>query len=53
MWTESGEGAPIRLFAAYNEREEAGFVVDRILELHEAGTPSRSSGTWKRRTIAW
>jgi DNA helicase-2/ATP-dependent DNA helicase PcrA len=30
LWTESGEGAPIRLFAAYNEREEAEFVVDRI-----------------------
>jgi DNA helicase-2/ATP-dependent DNA helicase PcrA len=30
LWTESGEGAPIRLFNAYNEREEAQFIVDRI-----------------------
>ncbi len=30
LWTESGAGAPIRLFSAYNEREEAQFVVERI-----------------------
>jgi DNA helicase-2/ATP-dependent DNA helicase PcrA len=30
LWTESGAGAPIRLFNAYNERDEAEFIVDRI-----------------------
>jgi len=30
LWTESGEGTPIRLFSAYNEREEAQFVIERI-----------------------
>ncbi|MCL4776897.1 MAG: DNA helicase II [Gammaproteobacteria bacterium] len=30
LWTESGEGAPIRLFSAFNEREEAQFIVERI-----------------------
>ncbi|GMW06184.1 MAG: DNA helicase II [Gammaproteobacteria bacterium] len=30
LWTESGAGAPIRLFSAYNERDEAQFVVERI-----------------------
>jgi DNA helicase-2/ATP-dependent DNA helicase PcrA len=30
LWTESGSGSPIRVFAAYNEREEAQFVVERI-----------------------
>ncbi|MCC7257208.1 MAG: DNA helicase II [Gammaproteobacteria bacterium] len=30
LWTESGEGTPIRLFGAYNEREEAQFIVERI-----------------------
>jgi DNA helicase-2/ATP-dependent DNA helicase PcrA len=30
LWTESGEGTPIRLFSAYNEREEAQFIVERI-----------------------
>jgi DNA helicase-2/ATP-dependent DNA helicase PcrA len=30
LWTESGAGVPIRLFGAYNEREEAEFIVERI-----------------------
>ncbi len=30
LWTESGAGVPIRLFGAYNEREEAQFIVERI-----------------------
>ena len=30
LWTESGEGTPIRLFSAYNEREEAEFIIERI-----------------------
>lgn len=30
LWTESGAGAPIRLFGAYNEREEAQFIIERI-----------------------
>ncbi len=30
LWTEGSEGDPIRVFAAFNEREEASFVVDRI-----------------------
>jgi DNA helicase-2/ATP-dependent DNA helicase PcrA len=30
LWTESGEGEPIDLYAAYNEIDEARFVVDRI-----------------------
>jgi ATP-dependent DNA helicase UvrD/PcrA len=30
LWTESGEGEPIDLYAAYNEIDEARFVVERI-----------------------
>ncbi len=30
LWTESGEGEPILYYSAYNERDEARFVVDRI-----------------------
>jgi DNA helicase-2/ATP-dependent DNA helicase PcrA len=30
LWTEGSEGAPIRLYRAYNERDEAEFVVGRI-----------------------
>jgi DNA helicase II / ATP-dependent DNA helicase PcrA len=30
LWTESGDGEPIDLYAAYNEIDEARFVIDRI-----------------------
>jgi len=30
LWTDSGEGEPIDLYAAYNEIDEARFVVERI-----------------------
>jgi DNA helicase-2/ATP-dependent DNA helicase PcrA len=30
LWTEGGQGVPIRLYAAYNERDEADFVLNRI-----------------------
>ncbi|HTA63985.1 MAG TPA: DNA helicase II [Xanthomonadaceae bacterium] len=30
LWTDSGDGEPVDLYAAYNEVDEARFVVDRI-----------------------
>ncbi len=30
LWTSDGQGEPIRLYRAYNERDEAEFVVERI-----------------------
>jgi DNA helicase-2/ATP-dependent DNA helicase PcrA len=30
LWTDGRDGAPIRLFNAYNERDEADFVVGRV-----------------------
>ena len=30
LWTDSGEGEPIDLYAAYNEIDEARFVIERI-----------------------
>ncbi|MEQ1619907.1 MAG: DNA helicase II [Methylococcales bacterium] len=30
LWTESGDGEPIALYAAFNEQDEAHFVVERI-----------------------
>ena len=32
LWTSEGKGAPIRLFRAWNERDEAEFVVNKIRE---------------------
>ncbi len=37
LWTEIGEGAPIRLFSAGDEREEAAWVCDRIHQSRQSG----------------
>ena len=37
LWTDGPKGEPIRLFTAYNDFEEARFVVDRIAAWNEAG----------------
>src|SRR3990170_2190271 len=37
LWTADAEGEPIRLYTAYNETDEARFVIDRIQEWVAAG----------------
>jgi DNA helicase-2/ATP-dependent DNA helicase PcrA len=37
LWTDSGEGELIALYAAFNEQDEAYFVVDRIQQWLEKG----------------
>src|SRR3569623_359446 len=37
LWTDGGDGAAIAVYAAYNEQDEARYVVERIRELHDAG----------------
>ena len=37
LWTEHREGDPIRLYAAFNERDEADFVVGRIRAMLDQG----------------
>ena len=37
LWTDCGEGEPLRLFAALNEQEEADFVTTRVREWVEQG----------------
>jgi DNA helicase-2/ATP-dependent DNA helicase PcrA len=41
LWTERTGGDEPWLVAARDEQEQTRFVVDRILELHEEGTPLR------------
>lgn len=41
LWTDSGAGEKITLFTAYDERNEAAFVVDQIKRLHEGGVNYR------------
>jgi DNA helicase-2/ATP-dependent DNA helicase PcrA len=38
LWTEGPEGDPIRIYAAFNERDEADFVIGRIRSLTDSGT---------------
>ncbi len=37
LWTEGSDGAPIRVYAAFNERDEADFVIGRIKQWVEQG----------------
>jgi DNA helicase-2/ATP-dependent DNA helicase PcrA len=37
LWTDGSEGVPIRLYRAYNERDEAEFVVGRIRDWERQG----------------
>lgn len=37
LWTEGVDGEPIRLYAAYNERDEADFVVARLRDWIDQG----------------
>jgi DNA helicase-2/ATP-dependent DNA helicase PcrA len=37
LWTSGAHGEPVRLYAAFNERDEADFVVTRILEWTQRG----------------
>ena len=37
LWTSGPRGEPVKLYAAYNERDEAEFVVTRILEWSQRG----------------
>jgi DNA helicase II / ATP-dependent DNA helicase PcrA len=37
LWTEGAEGEPIRVYSAYNERDEAEFIVARLRDWSEQG----------------
>jgi DNA helicase-2/ATP-dependent DNA helicase PcrA len=41
LWTDRRGGEPPWLVTAKDEQSQTRFVVDRLLELHEAGTPLR------------
>ena len=38
LWTDGAEGEPIRLYAAYNERDEADFVIGRLRDWIDQGS---------------
>ncbi len=37
LWTQGAEGEPIRLYAGYNERDEADFVIGRLRDWIDQG----------------
>jgi DNA helicase-2/ATP-dependent DNA helicase PcrA len=37
LWTSEGAGEPVRVFEAYNDQEEASFIVDEVKMLHAEG----------------
>jgi DNA helicase-2/ATP-dependent DNA helicase PcrA len=41
LWTHGAQGEPVKVYAAYNERDEADFVVTRILEWTQRGGTRR------------
>jgi len=41
LWTNGERGEPIRLYAAFNERDEAEFVTQRIRDWVQQGNPRR------------
>ena len=41
LWTKRGGGEAPWLVAARDEQQQTKFIVDRVLELHEEGTPLR------------
>jgi DNA helicase-2/ATP-dependent DNA helicase PcrA len=38
LWTSAGKGEPVRVYQAYNDTDEAQFIVDEIKMLHAEGT---------------
>jgi DNA helicase II / ATP-dependent DNA helicase PcrA len=38
LWTSAGAGEPVRVYEAYNDNDEASFIVDEVKMLHNEGT---------------
>ena len=43
LWTEGAEGEPIKIYSAYNERDEADFVIGRLRDWIDHGNPRADS----------
>ncbi|HSD69384.1 MAG TPA: DNA helicase II [Woeseiaceae bacterium] len=39
LWTDGAQGEPVRVYSAFNERDEADFVVGRLKDWSEQGNP--------------
>ncbi|MCC6135811.1 MAG: DNA helicase II [Candidatus Contendobacter sp.] len=43
LWTDAGDGEPIQIYRAFNESDEARFVIERIRQWVEAGGQRRDA----------
>ena len=51
LWTSGEQGEPVKLYAAFNERDEADFVINRIREwTHKGGSAQRAAQSCTART---
>ncbi len=48
LWTDGGQGEPIRLYAAYNDLDEARFITERIRHWVEEGNARREAAVLYR-----
>ena len=48
LWTENAQGVPINLFEAYDQDEEAAFIVDEITRLTKQGYRAREIAVFYR-----
>ncbi len=48
LWTEGSTGEPIRVYAAYNERDEADFIVSRLRDWSDQGNARQDAAVLYR-----
>ena len=48
LWTDGAEGEPISLYEAFNEQDEARFIVDRLQDWFNNGNPRSESAVLYR-----
>jgi DNA helicase-2/ATP-dependent DNA helicase PcrA len=48
LWTSGEDGEPIIVYSAFNEQDEARFVIERIREWSEQGNPRREAAVLYR-----
>ena len=48
LWTDDGDGEPIRVYSAYNERDEADFIIGRLRDWSAQGNARADSAVLYR-----
>ena len=48
LWTDGADGELIKVYSAYNERDEADFIIDRLRDWSDQGNPRADSAVLYR-----